>query len=87
MRRYENPMTIRILGNSKCRSSRILIERTRKALQEVNVNATIETVRDPEKICPFGKLTIPVLMIDNHIVCQGKVPTVSIIKNLIIQRN
>jgi small redox-active disulfide protein 2 len=80
-------MTIKILGNGRCRYCRMLSERTERALAETGSEATLERVEEPEEIYAYGVLALPVLIIDDTIVCQGKVPSVDIIKNLIARRN
>lgn len=80
-------MTIKILGKENCRYCRILNKRTEQALAETSIDATVERIEEPEEIYGHGILSMPVLIIDGTIVSQGKVPTVEMIKDLLIRRN
>lgn len=75
-------MTIKVLG-SGCVNCRTLEQRTREALEQMNVQANIEKVQDLDCIVSYGVLRTPGLLVDEKVVWQGGVPTVEKIKELI----
>jgi glutaredoxin len=80
-------MTIKILGRGQCKYCRIMQERTQRALKEADIDAAVERIEDPQEMYAYGILAMPVLIIDDTIVAQGKVPPVDMLKKLIIERN
>ena len=80
-------MHIKILGRGRCRYCKILVDRTHKAVEHIQVNVTIERIEDPHEIYSYGILATPILIIDDTVVCQGKVPPVDTLKDLILRRN
>ncbi|HPD96251.1 MAG: TM0996/MTH895 family glutaredoxin-like protein [Bacteroidales bacterium] len=75
-------MNIKVLGTgcAKC----ISLERvTQQAVDELNINATIEKVEDIQKIMEYGILRTPGLVINNQVVLSGQVPKVKELKELL----
>ncbi len=72
-------MEIKILGVgcSKCDK---LEKNLIKALEELNIDATIEKVADLKEIVAYGVMTTPALVIDDEVKIVGKVPKVKDIK-------
>lgn len=72
-------MEIKILGVgcSKCDK---LEKNLNKALEELNIDATIEKVADLKEIVAYGVMTTPALVIDDKVKMVGKVPKVKEIK-------
>ena len=79
-------LEIKVLGSgcSKCKS---LEKATRKAVEELNLDAEIEKVEDIQKIMEYGVMRTPGLVINDNVVMTGKVPKVSKLKELLTQKD
>jgi small redox-active disulfide protein 2 len=75
-------MDIKVLGPG-CRNCLTLEARTRDALHELGLEATIEKVTDPATIAGYGILSTPGLVVDSDVVVAGKVPSVRQLKALL----
>jgi len=75
-------MEIKVLGTgcAKCKS---LEKVTRKAVEELNLDATVEKVEDIQKIMEYAVMRTPALVIDEKVVLSGQVPKVSALKDLL----
>jgi small redox-active disulfide protein 2 len=67
-------MDIKILGTG-CARCHDLEKTTSETIKELGIDATIEQVKDINKIMEFPILTTPGLVINGKVVCSGKVPT------------
>ena len=76
-------MTIHILGTG-CPNCRTLHRRTLDALAELGEEADVIKVEDLDGIASYGVMRTPGLVIDDHLVWQGGVPSVERIKELIV---
>jgi small redox-active disulfide protein 2 len=76
-------MIIKILG-SGCTNCLTLEKRTYNALQELNIDATIEKVQDYQKIASYGIMRTPGLVIDEKVALAGYVPTVEKLKEILL---
>jgi len=76
-------MKIKILGTG-CAKCHQLEQTTRQVIKELAVDATIEEVKDMKKIMEYPILTTPALVVNEKLVCSGKVPTKSEVTQYII---
>ncbi|KPU45872.1 hypothetical protein OXPF_03400 [Oxobacter pfennigii] len=72
-------MIIKVLG-SGCANCRRLEENTRKAVNEMGIDAAIEKVEDVKKILSYGVMKTPALVIDEKVKIMGRVPSSEEIK-------
>ena len=75
-------MIIKILG-SGCKNCTKLEESTRKAVEELGIEATIEKVKDFKDIASYGVMRTPALVVDEKVIFSGKVPSVEELKDYI----
>ena len=75
-------MEIKVLGTgcAKCKS---LEKITRKAVEELNLDATVEKVEDIQKIMEYAVMRTPALVINEKVVLSGQVPKVAQVKDLL----
>lgn len=76
-------MTIKVLGPG-CVNCRTLESRTREALSQLGIAASLEKVEDYKLIATYGIMRTPGLVIDEKVVFSGQVPTVERIKELLL---
>jgi small redox-active disulfide protein 2 len=67
-------MHVKILGPG-CSNCERLEARTRQALADLGVEATVEKVTDYDQIAAFGIMRTPGLVVDDRLVVSGRVPT------------
>lgn len=68
-------MNIKVLGTG-CPKCKKLEEIVKKAVNNSNIDCTIEKVKDIADIMTYGVMLTPALVIDNKVVLAGELPTV-----------
>ena len=75
-------MEIKVLG-AGCARCKSLEKVTRRAVEELNLDATVEKVEDIQKIMEYAVMRTPALVIDEKLVLSGQVPRLSELKELL----
>ena len=75
-------MNIKVLGTG-CPKCIKLEELAKKAVNELNINADVEKVKDLDKIMDYGVMMTPGLVINEQVKIAGKIPTIDQIKTWI----
>ncbi|UCH51351.1 MAG: TM0996/MTH895 family glutaredoxin-like protein [Chloroflexota bacterium] len=76
-------MNIKILGTG-CSKCHALQKTTKEVVQELGINATVEEVKDINKIVSYNVLMTPGLVINENVVSSGKVPSKAEVTQLIV---
>jgi len=75
-------MRIKILGTG-CARCKQQEKTTTEAVRELDVDATVEEVKDMMKIMEYPILTTPGLVINEEVVCAGRLPSRAEVAQLI----
>jgi small redox-active disulfide protein 2 len=75
-------MNIKILGPG-CARCHQLEKTTREVVKELGIDAAVEEVKDINRIVDYAVLTTPGLVINEELVCAGRVPTKAELTQLI----
>jgi len=75
-------MEIKVLGTG-CARCKSLEKATRKAVEELKLDATVEKVEDMQKIMEYAVMRTPALVIDGKVILSGQVPKIYEIKELL----
>ena len=76
-------MKIKILGTG-CAKCHQLEQTARQVVKELAVDATVEEVKDIKKIMEYPILTTPGLVVNEELVCSGRIPSKSEVTQFII---
>ncbi len=76
-------MQIKILGPGCARCNQ-LEKTTREVVKELGIDASIEEVKDIKKIMEYPILTTPGLVVNEELVCSGRVPNKAEVAQFII---
>ena len=76
-------MRIKILGTG-CAKCHQLEQTARQAVKELAIDATIEEVKDMKKIMEYPILTTPGLVVNEELVCSGRIPSKSEVTQFLI---
>lgn len=78
-------MNIKVLGPGcpNCEKVEALVQET---IREMGVSASIEKIKDMQKIMSYGILMTPGLVIDEEVVCAGRIPDKKEIRGFIEER-
>ncbi|OGO00441.1 MAG: redox-active disulfide protein 2 [Chloroflexi bacterium RBG_13_52_14] len=76
-------MKIKILGTG-CAKCHQLEQTARQVVKDLAVDATIEEVKDIKKIMEYPILTTPGLVVNEELVCSGRIPSKSEVTQFII---
>ena len=77
-------MEIKVLGTG-CARCESLEKVTRKAVEELNLDASVEKVEDIQKIMEYAVMRTPALVIDEKVVLSGQLPKIAEVKELLTQ--
>jgi len=75
-------MRIKVLGTG-CAKCHQVEQTAREVIAELGIDATIEEVKDMSRILEYPILTTPGLVLDEEVVCSGRVPTKAEVTKLI----
>lgn len=75
-------MKVKILGTG-CAKCQQLEKTTKEVVKELGIEATVEEVKDIKKIVEYAILMTPGLVINEEVVCAGRVPTKAELTHLI----
>lgn len=51
------------------------------AVQNVGIHATVEKVTDMQEMVSLGIMSTPAIVVDNQVICSGRVPKLTEIEN------
>ena len=77
-------MNIKILGTG-CQKCVTLEYQTQTAVNQLQLDASIEKVTEMSEIMKYDILSTPALVIDEQVIFTGKVPKTEEIKELLLQ--
>ena len=75
-------MIIKVLGTG-CARCKTLEKRTIKAVEELNLSATVTKEEDIQKIMEYAVMRTPALVINEKVVISGQVPKMNELKELL----
>ena len=79
-------MKIKVLGTG-CARCKTLEKITQQAVDELNVDASVEKVEDIQKIMEYAVMRTPALVINEKVVLSGQLPKVAELKEILIKHS
>lgn len=79
-------MNVKVLGTG-CSNCKKLYEVTKQAVSELDCKIELEYITDIEKIVSYGVMSTPALVIEEKVICQGKIISKDEVKKLIIDNS
>jgi len=79
-------MEIKVLG-SGCARCKALDKVTRKAVEELNLDASITKVEDIQEIMEYAVMRTPALVINEKVVLSGQLPKVAELKEILTKNS
>lgn len=73
---------IKVLG-AGCKACHEMYENTKQAVKNMSLNTEVEYITDLQKIMEYGAMSMPVLVINEKVVSQGKVLKTNEIEKLL----
>ena len=80
--RVDGICCIKVLG-SGCKNCHALYENTKEAVKATGLSIEIEYITDLQKVMEYGVMSMPALVINNHVVSMGKALKATDIKKLL----
>ncbi len=77
-------LDIKVAGPG-CRNCQELEARVKQALAELQAEGTVMKITDFKDIAAAGVLTTPGLIVNGKVLLQGKLPSVGIVKGLLLE--
>lgn len=75
-------MIIKILGPG-CTNCANLEKAAREAASALHIDATFEKVTDGAAIAGYGVMATPALVVDEHLLLSGRVPTAAQVRDIL----
>jgi small redox-active disulfide protein 2 len=73
---------VKILG-SGCAKCNQLVEAVKAVIAAEGIEASVEKVEDIQQIMAYNVISTPALVVDENVVCKGRVPDYEEIKELL----
>jgi len=77
-------MDIKVLGTG-CAKCKTLERITKEAVEELNLDASVEKIEDIQKIMEYGVMFTPALVVDGEVLIKGRVPNLKEMKKILTQ--
>ena len=78
----KSTVKIKVLGTG-CARCKTLEKLTTKAVEELELDASVEKVDDIQKIMEYAVMRTPALVINEKVVMSGQVPKIAELKDLL----
>lgn len=75
--------SIKVLG-AGCKSCHQLYENTKKAALNIGLSIEVEYITDMQKVMKYGAMSMPVIVVNETVVSQGKVLKTEEVEKLLL---